>query len=155
MDSKLYKRIHFYCKKKLVEKFQNRHLEDLTQHVAMRHFETEGKGSWEWFVADYCRENGITQGRGKMGAKAMENATFVGLQKDESEEKSEGNFLLEQYASDNAVGIQEDEGDTTRGVLEELLYPLDIKSGAMKWATKTYQSRLNSNRYNTSMSSSS
>lgn len=154
MDSKTYKRIFFFCKGRLIEKYHCRHLEDITQHVAMRHFETEGKGKWEWFLADYCRQNGLHQTRGKLGAKTIESATFIGLQKDEDPDNSEGNYILENYASENNVGVIEDEGDSTRGVLEGLLSPLGIKSGAMKWATKTYQSRIDSSKYLTSMSNS-
>lgn len=64
MTNDEYQKIKNYCKKKLVYNLHDRHLEDLTQYVAMTIFEKRGGYcNWEYIVIDYLRLNGIGNGQ--------------------------------------------------------------------------------------------
>lgn len=83
---------------------------------------------------DYCRKNGIGK-YAKLSAKTLENATFVGLGKDESDDQKENHFLFDQFAA------QEDEPDneSVEGILEDFLKDLNLKTETMRWVLKSYQ----------------
>lgn len=55
--------------------------------MAMMVFQNE-KQSWEYAFLGYCRENGISQKYGKVGAQTLERATFVGIDDDKDEENN-------------------------------------------------------------------
>jgi hypothetical protein len=139
MDSKKYQKISSYCYRKLIRAHHSRHLEDLIQYVAMRVFE-QPLSKWDWCFSDYCRENGLSRGRGRVAAQTLERSVFVGIDNPNDEENNRG-FLLdvgevEKFKDDNA---DKDCPATLEERLEEFLLPLNLKEGALRWALKTYQ----------------
>lgn len=126
--------------KKLVFRYlwkshHERHLEDCIQYCALAYF--EGRTNVQWTVIDYCRINGIGD-RGKQTARTLEFATSVGLSSDEDENVKENGFLFDKVAVENHT--DQDDRDTTQGILEEFLAPLGLKMETMRWVLKSYQS---------------
>ena len=142
MDEKTYNKIKFFCISRLIEKYRNRHLEDIVQHVAMRYFENGNRGNWLWYFNDYCRYNGLnSNGRSKQGARTLEASTFVGYNNDENSDVSEAYFLFDRSSmeSSESYDCKLHESDNFRGALEEFLSPLNFNNEVLKWMLKTYQ----------------
>ena len=147
MDAQLYNKITNYCKGKLVKAYYDRHLEDLTQYVAMRIWETSQKGAhqkWEWAVIDYLRINGIHQTKGKLSAKTLERSLSIDAP-GPSEDSNDSNYLLDQESISRSV--QEDESkhqdDSFKGVLEVFLAPLNLNREVLKWTLQQYRVKTN------------
>lgn len=138
MDLKTYDHIKTYCYKKLVSRLHDRHFEDLVQYVAMKHFETNGKKSWEYSVYDYCRENGISSKKPKVCARALENSLSIDWPSGESEDSY---FLIDQESilrSDHEdQRINHD--DIKRGILEEFLMPLSLNRKVLEWTINHFK----------------
>ena len=129
-----YDLIRGYCTRFLFKHLHDRHLEDLIQFVAMKFWEKECRANLEWLCLDYLRKNGLGK-NAKMGAKTLENSTFVGLSSDESDDVKENNFLLEKFAAEN----EEPEAIDCQGIVEEFLSDLKLKQETMKWVLRNYR----------------
>lgn len=134
--------------KKLVWKYlwkthHERHFEDCVQFCALAYF--EGRTNVEWTVIDYCRQNGIGE-RGKVAARPMESATFVGLSSDESEQVKDNGFIFEKVVHEAYLENQTEEDNDCRmtfiGRLEEFLLPIHLKEETLKWVKKIYRPSL-------------
>ncbi len=147
MDINLYNKISNYCKAKLVKAHHDRHLEDLTQYVAMRIWEVSQKGAhqkWEWAVIDYLRINGIHSTRGKHGAKTLECSLSIDAP-GRLEDSKDSSYLLDQESisrSDQKDRIN-NQNDSVRGALELFLSPLSLKREALEWVLQQYKVRTN------------
>lgn len=114
----------------------SRHLEDLVQHLAMDWIVKNGKFNWEWSYFDYCRINGLGK-RGKMGARPIENSTFVGSVENNECEEFDGELFLslgevekfeEQEKSERQLDAFELLGDT-----------LGLKQETLEWVRTNYK----------------
>lgn len=125
MEAEEYNKIKSYCKKKLLVSLHGRHLEDVTQYVAMQVW-LKPKGNWAWFFSDYCRLNGLSIDRSKRGARTLENATLVG----------EDNYKIE-----NNVRDTEAKGDFL-GEMDGFISKLALRKEIHKWVMKIQEKRL-------------
>ena len=129
-----YETLSKWCYRRLHKKYHGRHLEDLIQHVAMEafanasYFERFGlQGRWDWYLANYCRENGLSAQKGKLSAETMEKANFVG----------EETWKLENKCVEKT--------SPCKSFLEEMDYflsNLNLKKDAYLWAMKEQEKRL-------------
>ena len=78
MDQDTYKLITRVCKGILISDLHSRHLEDMIQEVAMNFWKNGMSGNIKWMALNYLRINGFGKS-GKVGAKAIENSVFVGI----------------------------------------------------------------------------
>ena len=126
MNIKQYEIIKAFCAKNLIRGFHNRHLEDITQHVAMEYFSNGYKGNWSWYFANYCRANGLSSNnRSKKTARTLEVSTFVG----------EDSWKLESKT-------KKSNQDDFLGLMDEFLLKLNLNKGAYKWSMKIQEQRL-------------
>lgn len=58
MDINEYNKIKYFCKKNLKEYLQ-KELEDVTQYVALKYFESNYKANLKFLLIDYLRFNGL------------------------------------------------------------------------------------------------
>lgn len=147
MDITLYNKITNYCKGKLPKNYHDRHLEDLTQYVAMRIWETSQKGAhqkWEWAFIDYLRMNGLHSTKGKLSAKTIEQSLSIDAP-GRSEDSKDSYYLLDQESTSRSD--QEDrmnnQNDSVRGALELFLAPLSLNKRALEWALQQYKVKTN------------
>ena len=77
MDRRLYNKIRCFCSNILVSNKKERHLDDLVQTVALKHFETKGRCNWKWVACDYLRANGLSK-RATIESKGFNNCQQVG-----------------------------------------------------------------------------
>lgn len=137
-----YKKIQGLVYHFLWKSYHERHYEDCVQFCAMLYF--EGRTNVQWSVIEYCRQNGIGE-RGKVAARPMEAATFVGLGNDSESEVKDNGFIFEQVAHNNFLESIEDESDdkdcqmSFKGRLEEFLLPLQLKQETFEWITRIYR----------------
>lgn len=142
MDSKTYNAITRFCSNFLKRDLHGRHLEDIIQFVAMKHFESKGLKSWSWSCCDYCRENGLNYNSySKAGAKALEQSLSIDapiISKNEENENSE--YLLDQESILRSKHEVEKtyQNDSYKGVLEEFLSPLNLNKEVTKWIMENY-----------------
>lgn len=139
-DYDLVKRLVFTY---LWKSHHERHLEDCVQYCALAWL--EGRTNVQWTVIDYCRINGIGD-RGKVGARALEHATLVGLATDENEDNKENGFLLDigaiqKHEEELEKEIKQDACNIL-GRLEEFLRPINLKEETLKWALRNYRPRV-------------
>jgi hypothetical protein len=143
MTADEYDKIKGLVKYYLFKTHHERHYEDCVQFCALEYF--SGRTNVQWTVIDYCRQNGIGE-RGKLAARPMENATFVGLSSDENEQTKDNGFIFEQVVHEqfmeNAVEEDNDCRMSFIGRLEEFLLPIHLKEDTLKWVKKVYQPRL-------------
>lgn len=140
-DYELIKKMVF---KYLWKQHHERHLEDCIQFCALEFF--EGRTNIQWTVIDYCRQNGIGE-RGKVAARTLENATFVGLATSDDGEVNENSYLFDHHAQEEFNRNQQlqDEGkdclNNFVGRLEEFLLPINLNKETFSWAKKIYLKR--------------
>lgn len=110
-----------------------RHLDDLTQFVAMKLFERGDEPSnWQYFYLNYCQENGLSQKYGKMGAQTLERSVFVGID-DDSDENNNRSFLLDLGEVERA---KEQVADSFSEILQEAL---GLKNEVIQWVMEHCQ----------------
>jgi len=145
MDIAKYNKISNFCKANLFKKFHARHLEDCIQYVAMKDWEYQGRQNWKHALINYCRENGIHNERGKLGAKTIENSLSIDMPSPSNMESDNSYFLLDQESSSrsdyDSQLIHHD--DTKRGLLEEFLSPLSLSNEVIRWVTKSFKVKTN------------
>lgn len=119
MDLKLYRQIQSYCRKRLFRNLHQRHLEDLTQYMAMEIWRRQGDKNLRWHnvFVDYLRFNGVSLGiRGKSGARALENT---------------------QWNYDWPISAEEIvEKFTKEDIFEKLLTLMGVNKEGVKWGAK-------------------
>lgn len=145
MDIKTYEKITAFCTKWLVKAHHDRHLEDLIQHVAMEHFATDGKKSWEFACCDYSRSNGLNANeRSKQSARTIELSLSIDMPSKDGE-SDDSSYLLDQESISRSTQDDEllHEEDNLRGALEEFLAPLKLHKEALLWAMKSYRVKTN------------
>lgn len=138
MDLSKYNLITSLCKKYLIKKYHDRHLEDCIQYICMKFL--EGRTNIYWNVIDYCRENGISL-ISKMSAKTLESSLSIDAPSFDSEDESNSEYLLNDKAQEifvefNKLIYQE---DSLRGTIEEFLVPLNLNSEVLKWTINNYK----------------
>lgn len=145
MNIERYNKISAFCFKGLIKIYHDRHLEDLIQFVAMRDFETKEKGNWSWFLADYCRANGLNKNeKSKKTARTLEVSLSIDAP-GAHEDSENSNYLLDQesisrsYIEDEMIHSH----DSIKGALEEFLSPLNLKMEVLKWVLKSFKVKTN------------
>jgi len=134
-----YDLIKAVCTRFLFKDLKEKHLEDLIQWVAMKHWENGCRSNLKWLCIDYCRINGIGK-RAKLTAKTLECATLVGFEGSDDEDSGDNGFLLN-LGSVKDFKDQEDSQDI-EGILEEFLAPINLNEEVLKWAIKTYSKKI-------------
>jgi len=115
--------------------------------MAMRIWETEQKGAhakWEWVFIDYLRENGLSNTRGKSGARTIEQSLSIDAP-GKNEDSSESYYLLDQESisrSDHEDQLL-NQKDLYLGALEEFLSPLKLSRETLVWVAKSYKVKTN------------
>lgn len=125
MDREKYEKIKYFCTRKLIVSLHGRHLEDITQYVAMQAW-LEPRGNWHWYFSDYCRLNGLSIDRSKRGARTLENATLIG----------EDNYIV-----DNEIREEETKGDFL-GEMDGFISKLNLGKEVHQWTMKIQEKRL-------------
>lgn len=144
MDSKTYNAITGFCTKFLARSLQDRHLEDLVQYVAMKHFESKGKKIWQWSCCDYCRDNGLNiNSYSRLGAKALENSLSIDAP-GANEDSENSLYLLDRESILRSEQAEQSiyQQDSLRGALEVFLSPLDLNLEVLKWVTKSHKVKM-------------
>ena len=140
MDTDTYAKIRSFAAKFLSSKHQGIHAEDLTQYLAMKHFECGGNRRWKHICIDYFRINGIVTNRSKHGAIALGIALSIDAPSSRGEGK-DSMYLLDQESilkSENK-GNNGNNGNKIKDRLELFLSPLSLNNEVMKWAIKSYK----------------
>lgn len=143
---KQYKELTAWVKYKLIKELHGRHLEDCIQHIAMESFKNNTAedfakyglgGRWDWYLANYCRENGLNRkGYSKQSSMTLEMSTFVGLSSD-SDGDPENYALMENAIYENHKS-KEDEA-VAIGTLDDVLSPIFKTNEIYKWAMSHYK----------------
>ena len=119
-----------------------RHYEDCVQFCAIEYF--EGRTNIQWSVIEYCRQNGFGE-RGKVAARPMESAVFVGYGSDSSEDIKDNGFIFEKVVHEKYLENIIEEGEDCResfiGRLEKFLLPINLKEDTFKWVKEIYRPR--------------
>jgi hypothetical protein len=123
MNLKKYQKIKLFVAHKLSYSLHSRHLEDCTQHVAMKAFENP-LGTWNWFFIDYCRLNGLgNSSRLKHTAIAIERSCEI------NEEMIEAKEITEKIDIKKSINER----------VEEFLEELSLNNEVKKWAMKSFE----------------
>jgi hypothetical protein len=143
---KQYKLLTNWVKYRLFKEHHGRHLEDCIQHIAMESFKNNTaedfekyglQGKWDWYLANYCRENGLNRsGKSKKSSMTLEMSTFVGLIS--SEDNDPENYALMENAMMKNHIEQEAEKEAV-GELEEILSPIFKTAELYRWAMSHYK----------------
>ncbi len=141
MDLKTYELIIAICKKQLHSSWHGTYLEDCIQDCAMQYL--EGRTNIKWSVIDFCRKNGIGK-RGKHGAIALNRSLSINAP-GASEESEDSYYLLDRESISRSDREEQFRyrANSTKGILEEFLGPLNLKKETLRWAMSLYKVKMN------------
>lgn len=119
-----YEKIKAFCKKTLVKKYHGNHLEDLTQYVAMKHFESGGSRGWKFLLIDYLRANGLVleERRNNQNRAVLTRALSLDYRSDKDSNDS-------YHLAEESLLIEE----RIPNPLETFLKPLNLNLEVLEW----------------------
>ena len=126
----IYDKIKAYVSKHMVNNLKSRHYEDCVQDMILQYL--EGRTNFKWIFIDYLRKNGLHSKRGKLTAKTIEKAYFIG----------EDNYIIENQINktlDKKEILEESEFII---LMDEFLSNLNLNLESRKWAMKIQKMRL-------------